>query len=78
MIQNGHGNDPDQAVVRVGGTRGMSSGGYTKQAAMKFQTFTGRLKREAADQYDGKTAPTCLPLCEVCLLKWLETSEQEA
>lgn len=52
--------------------RGMTDGDYTKDEAMAFQTFSGRLKCEEADQYDGKEAPTCLPLCEACMLKWLE------
>jgi hypothetical protein len=50
----------------------MTDGDYTKDEAMAFQTFSGRLKCEEADQYDGKEAPTCLPLCEACMLKWLE------
>jgi hypothetical protein len=51
----------------------MTDGGYTKEEAMALQgEFTGRLKCDDADRYDGKGAPTCLPLCEACMLKWLE------
>lgn len=51
----------------------MTSGGYTKEEAMLLQgEFTGRLKCDDADRYDGKEAPACLPLCEACLLKWLD------
>jgi len=50
----------------------MSSGDLTLEEARALQEFTGRLKCDEADQYDGKDAPTCLPLCEACMLKWLE------
>jgi hypothetical protein len=50
----------------------MTSGGLTKAQAMKLQRFTGRLRCELSDDYDGRREPpTCYPPCEACLLKWL-------
>lgn len=55
----------------------MSDGGYTRHTAMRLQAFTGRIKCEAADQYGGRDAPRCLPVCECCLLKWMEEISPE-
>jgi hypothetical protein len=53
----------------------MSSGGLSMEEARDLQTFTGRLRCDAPEAYDGKEPPTCMPLCEACLLKWLEVTK---
>lgn len=50
----------------------MTSGDEDMETVRTWQKFTGHLKCEGADTYDGAEPPTCLPLCEACLLKWLE------
>lgn len=55
----------------------MTNGGLMMREARGLQKFTGRLRCEAAPMYDGKDPPSCLPVCETCLLKWIE-AENEA
>lgn len=57
----------------------MTSGNLTRQQAWAIQEARNaerksppRLQCNRAGQYDGKRAPTCLPLCESCILKWAE------
>ena len=44
----------------------------TYEQVLARQEFSGRLRCDEADAYTGVDAPTCLPICESCLMKWME------
>lgn len=52
----------------------MTSGGLTMRQAQSLQKFTGRLTCGNTSQYDGSQPPGCMPVCEACLVKWLEVT----
>lgn len=56
----------------------MTSGGYTKEEAIKFQTF-GPIRKACsyASKYKGKQPPKCFPVCEACVNKWLAEIEKQ-
>lgn len=51
----------------------MTSGDLTMEEATRLQTFTGVLRCDSADNYEPASGPpTCLPICEVCALRWIK------
>lgn len=50
----------------------MTSGGLTKEQAARLQRYTGRIRCDGTEIYLGRGAPACDPMCESCLLKWIE------